>query len=161
MSIKKKKSTVLIYGNFQESLFDRLQKKKRPHIVVMEGRPNLEAARQVSQQLLDRRMTPTIISDNMAGFLFSQGMIKEVWLAYHSSAQDGITGTIGSLILAILGKKHHVPVYCYPAARADRMMGQAKDIFYFAGQRIAPSGIGAYVPLLEWVPRKYVRKIYE
>lgn len=156
----KKKSIILLRGYPQPGLFDRLQKRKSK-VVVMEGRPDISLCRQTCAELVERRMNPVVITDNMAGFLFSKGLVKEVLLAYHSSSHDGVLCPTGGLILAVLGKRHRIPVFSYPSARSDEITGRPKDIFYFEGERIAPSGIGAFVPLFEWIPRKYLRRIYE
>lgn len=156
----KKKSVILVCGHPQSSFLARLKKRTASAIVVMEGRPDLTPALRVCEELA-HGTTPTVIADNMAGFLFSQGLVKEAWLTYRSASQEGVLCSMGGLIVAVLGKRHKVPVFCFPCIRADEVSARPNNIFYFEGERIAPSGIGAFVPLLEWIPRKYVRKIYE
>lgn len=156
---KPKKSITLLHGVFTADSFDQLKKKRVKEIFVMEGRPSLEAARMNCRELLKRKITPTLISDNMAGFLFFKNWVKEVWMTYQISDADGVVCDIGALILGVLGKRHNVPVYLFSSNRKTRFLGQEKDILNFQNKTVAPKGIRAYVPLVEWLPVKYITKI--
>jgi len=160
MSVKKN-SIILLQGVFRASVFDLLKKKKASEIFVCEGRPGLEAAKISCRELLKRKIKPTLISDNMAGFLFYKNYVKETWLSYQTKDQNGALCQIGGLILGVLGKKHKVPVNIYPNYQKLQLMGYSKDLSYFNGVKVAPSGIKGYVPLVEWVPAKYINKSYE
>ena len=151
-----KGSVVLLHGVFEKSFFDMLESKEPEKVFVMEGRPSLEAAKVASSQLLKRGITPTIIADNMAGFIFNRKMVKEVWLAYETIHDRGALCYIGSSILGVLAKKYDVPVYCYPGEKAgkgkNKLMGDEKEITTFNGVKIAAKGTRGYVPLFEHVP---------
>ena len=159
MSVKKNSITVL-QGVFNSSIFDLLKKRKIKEVFILEGRPGLEAAKRSSKELIKRKMKPTLITDNMAGFLFYKRLVKEVWLSYQSSDEKGALCQIGGLILGVLGKKHNVPVYIYPNGQEIKLLGKPKDILLFNGIKVVPSGIPAYVPLAEWVPSEYITKVY-
>ncbi len=159
MSIKKN-SVVLLQGVFEPSIFDLLKKKKVKEVFVLEGRPGLDAAKHSCRELLKRKIKPTLISDNMAGFLFYKKLVKEAWLSYQSIDKNGALCQIGGLILGVLGKKHKVPVYVYPSNQKSKLLGKPKDILYFNGMRVAPSGIPGYVPLVEQVSERYITKAY-
>ena len=156
----KSRSVILLQGVFEESLFDQLQKRNLKNIFVMEGRPSLNAAKLSCRELQKRKILPTLISDNMAGFLFYYKLVKEVWLSYQSYDGNGAICQIGGLILGVLGKRHKVPVYIYPSDGRRKLMGKTTDISFFNGVRVAPRGIPGYVPLAEWVPAKYISKVY-
>src|SRR3989338_6892437 len=121
MLTKKEKSVVLVQGVVKGSLFDLLKKRKTTDIVVLEGRPNLEAARQSTKDLAKRKLIPTLIADNMAGVLFYKNLVKEVWLSYQLTDENGALCDIGGLILAVLGKRHNIPVYIYPSGRKSKL----------------------------------------
>lgn len=159
MSIKKN-SVILLQGVFDPSVFDLLKRKKVKEIFVLEGRPGLEAAKTSCKELLKRKIKPTLIADNMAGFLFYKEMVKEIWLSYQSVDKEGAFCTIGGLILGVLGKKHKVPVYVYPSKKKIKLFGKSSDLLNFNGVRVAPRGVVGYVPLAEYVPTKYIGKIY-
>ena len=161
MSSKNRCAHVLLHGVPEPALFDKFEARKLATCIIPEGRPDLSAAQSNSREMLRRKMTPLLIADNMAGFMFCRDMIKEVWLAYQVGDSHGALCDIGGLIYAVLGKKHGVPVYCYPAKEKRRFIGKPKEIFCFCRERIAPRGIKGYVPLLEWVPGEYIKRIYE
>lgn len=157
----KKKSITLLHGQFDKAALDLLAKRKVNDVFLLEGRPSLESSKKMSQELLRRKIKPTIIADNMAGFLFYQNMVKEIFGAYQIADKNGAVCQIGTLILAVLGNKHKVPVSLFPAKAKTELMGKPKDIMQFNGQKVAPKNIHGYVPLVEWVPKKYIQKIYE
>lgn len=156
----KKNSVVLVQGVFESSIFDLLKKRKIRNVFILEGRPGLEAANQSCRELRKRKMKPTLIADNMAGFLFYQNLVREAWLSYHTADQKGALCRVGGLVLGVLGRRHKVPVYLYPNGQKQPLLGRPKDIFYFNGIKVAPSGISGYVPLAEWVPLKYIDRVY-
>ena len=169
-------SVVLLHGVFESSVFDAVKSGNGTELFVMEGRPGLESAQTTCRELLRRKIKPTLIADNMAGFLFYRNLVKEVWLAClpvprsgtYSARQAGQTVDdqgalcpIGSLIVGVLAKRHNVPVYVYPASKESRLMGGQKDIFYFKGIKVAPQNVKGYVPLVEWLPKKYITEIHK
>ena len=155
-----KNDIVLLHGIFKSPFFDELKKCVSKDVFVLEGRPSLEASRTACRELLKRNIKPTIIADNMAGFLFKKNLVKEVWLSYQLKDDNGAVCTIGALILGVLAKKHGVPVYLYSAAKKTKLLGKQAEIFSFNGVKVAPSKISGYVPLVEWLPQKYITGIY-
>ena len=152
------KDIILIHGLVNPSLLDMLKERGEANFYILEGRPNLAAANILSKELNKRQITPTLIADNMAGFLFKRNLLKEVWLACQTEEAEGSVCTIGSLILGVLGKRHGVPVYTYSSSVKSKMLGKQTDILSFNGVRTAPKGIKGYVPLAEWVPAQYISK---
>ena len=188
----KNHSIILLHGVFAVDFFDQLiDDCSTKEVFVMEGRPSLEAAQVNCRELLKHKITPTLISDNMAGFLFFKNLVKEVWMAYQASDTDGAVCDIGALILGVLGKRHSVPVYLsasnkrtsgstilnlsvrsplvlsgieianqqFQCSRSTRFLGKEKDLLSFKNKTVAPKGIRAYVPLVEWLPTEYITKI--
>ena len=147
---------MLLHGIFKLEFFDGLKEKKLEKVFVLEGRPHLESSRRTCRELLKRKIQPTLIADNMAGFVLKKNLVNEIALAAQENNKDGALCQIGGLILAVLGKRHHVPVHLYSSAVKQKAIGNSKDIFYFNKKRVAPDGIKAYVPLLEEVPQKYL-----
>ncbi len=155
-----KNSVTLIHGVFDSKFFDGLKEQNFSEIFLTEGRPTLEAAQNSCEELLKRKITPTLISDNMAGFLFFKELVKEVWMAYQMADKEAALCDIGALILGVLAKKHNVPVYLFPAARKTRFLSPEKDLLEFQKHPVAPKGVRGYAPLVEWLPRKYITEIY-
>ncbi len=152
------KNVILIHGVFKKDFFGPLGQDKKD-VVVLEGRPSLQAAHQASAHLEKTLITPTVMADNMAGYLFSKGLVKEVWLAFQATDKTGAMCQIGALILAVLAKKHCVPVFIYPAGRKTPPFGKPRDLQKFDGQYIVKGRIKAFVPLNEWVPAKYLTSL--
>lgn len=140
---------------------DQFKKKGIKSVFVLEARPRLEGAKILSEELLKRKIKPVVIADNMAGFLFFKGLVKEVWVGYQACYKNGATCDIGSLILAVLARRHKVAVNIVPSRRQNCAVGKSEEILYFNGTRVAPKGIKGYVPLVEWVPQVYISRIYQ
>ena len=153
----KTKSICLFQGVLSAESLKKVKLAKREHAFVSEGRPSLEAGRKTSAILLKKAITPTVISDNMAGFLFFKGLVKEVVLACQYADKKGALCDMGALILAVLAQKHKIPVKLLVADHRTRFIGDPKAILSFEGQNIAPKGTHGYVPLVEWVPAKYLK----
>ena len=151
----------MVQGVMEETLFDRFRVVKLKEVVILEGRPKLEALKHNCRELLKRKIKPIVIADNTAGFLFYKNLVKEVWIAYQMVDESGALCDVGALILGVLGKKHKVPINLYPAVKGYHLIGDEKDTLYFQNIRIAPQGVKTYAPLLEWLPKKYITKIYE
>jgi methylthioribose-1-phosphate isomerase len=154
----KKKSICLFQGVLSAESFKKVKFSLHDHAFVCEGRPSLEAGRKTSGILLKKGLIPTVISDNMAGFLFFKGLVKQVFIACQYADNTGALCDTGALILAVLAKRHKIPLRLLPAEHRTRFLGDPKSILSFEGQRIAPKGIHGYVPLVEWVPAKYLKK---
>ena len=153
----KTKSICLFQGVLSAESLKKVKIAKNNHAFICEGRPGLEAGRKTSGVLLRKGITPTLISDNMAGFLFFKGLVKQVFIACQYADKKGALCDMGALILAVLAKKHKVPIKLLLAKHRTRFLGDPKDILSFEGQRIAPKGTHGYVPLVEWVPAKYLK----
>ena len=159
MLTKEKKSIVLLQGNPEAKLLDLLKKRGTKEIFILEGRPEANHAR--FKKIFKSKIRPTLISDNMAGFLFYKNWIKEIWIGYHAVKKDGALCNIGASILGVLGKKHKVAVNLFRSnGTKTKVSASPEKIFYFEGKRIAPKGIKGYVPLVEWLPKKYITRIY-
>lgn len=152
----KARSICLFQGVLSVGSLKKVKLSLKVHAFVCEGRPSLEAGRKTSGILLKKGITPTVISDNMAGFLFFKGLVKEVFIACQYADKKGALCDMGALILAVLAKKHKVPLQLLVADHRTRFLGDPKDILSFEGQRIAPKDTHGYVPLVEWVSKKYL-----
>ena len=117
-----KQINVLLQGVFEPKVFGHLKKQQFREIFILEGRPHLDAARSCCRELLKRKVVPTLISDNMAGFLFFKNLVKEIWIAYQTADEKGALCRIGASILGVLGKKHRVPVYLFPGKSQNQFM---------------------------------------
>jgi len=85
---------------------------KRIHVFVDETRPLLQGARLTTWELKKLGIPHTLICDNMAGFLMSQGKVKKVFVGADRIAFNGdFANKIGTYAVAVLAKHHGVPFY--------------------------------------------------
>ncbi len=152
----KKRSIILLQGIFKETFFDSFKKTEKERVFVLEGRPSFKAARVSCQELLKRGFSPTLIADNMAGFLFYRNWVNRIHLSFQIKDENGILCCVGGLIIAVLAYKHGVPIKLFPSEENLELVGKSEELFYLNGAKTVPPGIKAYVPLVEWVPNKYL-----
>jgi methylthioribose-1-phosphate isomerase len=152
----KKKSIVLVHGVFDDAV---LKNFKKAEYFVLEGRPDLLSSKTTLKMLAKKKISPTVIADNMAGFLFYKDLVKEVRLAYQYMDDSGVLCDIGGLILAVLAKAHKIPVHVYPGPTRRHFLAPQEDILKFNGKPVAAPGTRAYGPLVEWLAKKYITKL--
>ncbi len=152
----KEKSIILVQGVLTPGALAKI-KAKGSHVVICEGRPSLRAAEHNSRYFLAKKMKPIIICDNMAGYLFFKGFVKEVVIACQYADGTGILCDTGGLILAVLAKKHKVALRLLEAEHKKHFLGNPKDLLTLKGFPTASKETNAYVPLVEWVPAKYLK----
>ncbi|MBF0511773.1 MAG: hypothetical protein HQL13_05515 [Candidatus Omnitrophica bacterium] len=153
------KSIILFHGVLTPEALDKLILAHEASVFICEGRPGLEAGRVMSGLFLKKGITPTVICDNMPGFLFFKGMVKEIYIACQYADTTGALCDSGALILAVLARKHKVPLKLVQAERRTRFLGDPQSILSFEGERIAPDGACGYAPLVEWVGVEYFKKL--
>ena len=147
---------MLLHGVFDAAGLKGLESKNASALFVMEGRPSLHAAHDNIRALIKLGKKPTVICDNMAGFLFYKDLINEVRLACQFADDNGALCDTGALILGVLARWHKVPVTVVPGKCKPRFLGDPKDTLTFQKKTVAPQGTQSYAPLLEWLPRKYI-----
>ncbi len=156
MPALKKKSIVLLHGVFEDAV---LKSFKKADYYVLEGRPDLLSSKSTIKGLSKKKITPTVITDNMAGFLFYKGLVKEVRVAYQYVDETGVLCDIGGLILGVLGKAHKIPVNLFQGKMRRHFLAPQEDILKFNGKMVADKGTRAYGPLVEWLAKKYITKL--
>lgn len=153
----KEKSIILLQGVLTPGALAKIKHKGGSRIVICEGRPTLRAGEHNSRYFLDQRITPVIICDNMAGFLFYKGYVKEVMLACQHVDHTGALCDSGALILAVLAQKHKVSVRLLDGEHKKHFLGNPKDLLTLKGMPAAPAKTHVYAPLVEWVSAKYLK----
>jgi methylthioribose-1-phosphate isomerase len=81
-------------------------------VYVNETRPRQQGARLSVWELMQDGIKPTLITDNMAGYLMSQGKIQAVITGADRIATNGDTANkIGTYSVAVLANAHDIPFY--------------------------------------------------
>lgn len=153
----KENSVVLLHGVLTHGALAKIKTKGGVHIVISEGRPTLRAAEHNSRYFLEQRIKPAIICDNMAGYLFYKGLVKEVVIACQYADSTGALCDTGALILAVLAKKHKVALRLVDGEHKKHYLGNPKDLLALKGMATAPAKTKAYAPMVEWVSVKYFK----
>lgn len=106
------------------------ERGKKIHVYVDETRPLLQGARLTTWELAKNGIPYTLISDNMAGFLMSQGKVNRIFTGADRIAANGDSANkIGTYSLAVLAKYHGVPFYIVaPSTTVDKECPSGKQI---------------------------------
>ncbi|HPD57838.1 MAG TPA: S-methyl-5-thioribose-1-phosphate isomerase [Smithellaceae bacterium] len=144
---------------------------KSIQVYVDETRPVLQGARLTAWELKKEKIPFTLITDNMAGFLISQGKIDKIIVGADRIAANGDTANkIGTYSLAVLAKEHGIPFYvAAPVSTIDVSVKTGKaipieerddaEVSICAGKRIAPRGTKVYNPAFDVTPAKLITAI--
>jgi methylthioribose-1-phosphate isomerase len=128
---------------------------KKLHVWVDETRPYLQGARLTALELREAKVPHTLITDNSAASLMSQGKVNLVIVgADRITAEGDVANKIGTYGLAVLAKHHAIPFYVVaPSSTVDLELKKGKDIpieersaeevLLVQGKAIAPKGTRA------------------
>lgn len=103
---------------------------KNIHVYVDETRPLLQGARLTAWELKKLGIPFTLITDNMAGHLMSQGAITKAIVGCDRIAANGdFANKIGTYSVAVLCHYHRIPFYVAgPYTTVDSFCAAGKDI---------------------------------
>ncbi len=144
---------------------------KKVSVVVDETRPFLQGARLTAWELQKDKIPLTLICDNMAGYLMSQGEIDCVIVgADRISANGDVANKIGTYTVAVLAKEHNIPFYvAAPISTIDLSLSDgsqipieerdAREITHLKDVQLAPEGIEVRNPAFDVTPNRLVTAI--
>jgi methylthioribose-1-phosphate isomerase len=144
---------------------------KTVHVMMDETRPYLQGARLTAWEMMKAGINSTLITDNMAGYMMSQGKINCVITGADRIARNGdVANKIGTYSVAILAKEHGIPFYvAAPKSTFDPkcMTGKdipieersSKEVTEIGGKNIAPLSVKAAHPGFDVTPNKYITAI--
>lgn len=144
---------------------------KRVKVIVTETRPLLQGARLTAWELKRDGIPVTLITDNMAGYVMSQGKVDLVLVGADRIAANGdVANKIGTYTLAVLAKRHRVPFYVVaPTTTIDPEISSGSEIEIehrdpsevtcIGGRRMAPEGVEVLNPAFDVTPASLVTAI--
>ena len=144
------------------------QEKIRFRVYSSETRPLLQGARLTSWELRQSGIDVTLLTDNMAAHIMSQGLIDLVITGTDRVASNGdVANKIGTHGLAIIARHFEIPFYvACPYSTIDFKTRQGKDILIeqreteevtnFGMQRTAPENIKTQNPAFDVTPNNLV-----
>ncbi len=142
---------------------------KKIKVIADETRPLLQGARLTSYELMRNGIPVTLITDNMAGYVMSKGLVNLVIVGADRIVQDAVFNKIGTYGVAVLAKEHNVPFYVAAPKSTFDLKHKAADVVieernpsevtHFGGRQVAASGVGVLNPAFDITPLKYVSAI--
>ncbi len=141
------------------------------HVFVDETRPLLQGARLTAYELHRTGIDCTLISDNMAAHVMSEGKVDMVITGADRIAANGdAANKIGTLNLGILCQYYNIPMYiAVPLSTIDVETATGADIEIeerdpeevksYGGQPVAPAGVAARSPAFDVTPNNLIKGI--
>ncbi|MDI3535239.1 MAG: methylthioribose-phosphate isomerase [Thermosediminibacterales bacterium] len=136
-----------------------------------ETRPFLQGARLTAWELLQDNIPVTLITDNMAGYVMSKGMVDLVIVGADRIAANGDTANkIGTYTLAVLAKENNIPFYiAAPVSTIDMSITTGDEIpieerahdevTHIRDTVIAPEGVRVFNPAFDVTPHNLITAI--
>lgn len=143
---------------------------KRIRVIATETRPFLQGARLTAWELDKDGIPVTLITDNMAGYVMSKGMVNAVVVGADRIALNGdVANKIGTYSLSILAKFHKIPFYVaapistidYNCPSGDLIpieMRDVREVTHILGNKIAPD-VDVLNPAFDVTPNEHVGSI--
>jgi methylthioribose-1-phosphate isomerase len=159
------------YGTATSPVYLAKERGWNIRVYADETRPYLQGARLTAYELAMAGIDVTLICDNMAGMVMSQGKIDAVIVGTDRVAANGdIANKIGTMSVAILARHFNIPFYiAAPSTTVDINTPKGKDIpieerspeeiTNWYGRSIAPEGIKVFNPAFDVTPNELITAI--
>lgn len=144
---------------------------KKIRVLVDETRPFLQGARLTSWELKEEGIPHTLITDNMAGYFMSKGIVNKVIVGADRIAANGDTANkIGTYTVAVLAKEHNIPFYvAAPMSTIDVSIPDgshipieernSREVTHILGKQISPDGVSVFNPAFDVTANRYISAI--
>jgi methylthioribose-1-phosphate isomerase len=142
---------------------------KKIKVIADETRPLLQGARLTAYELKRDGIPVTLITDNMAGYVMSKGLVNKVIVGADRIVQDAVFNKIGTYSVAVLAHEHGIPFYVAAPKSTFDLTCKAADITIeerkpeevtrVGCQQTAPEGVKVMNPAFDATPLKYVAGI--
>jgi methylthioribose-1-phosphate isomerase len=142
---------------------------KKIKVIADETRPLLQGARLTAYELKRDGIPVTLITDNMAGYVMSKGLVQKVIVGADRIVQDAVFNKIGTYGVAMLAHEHKIPFYVAAPTSTFDLAHKASDITieernpeevtHIGNVQIAPNGVNVMNPAFDATPLKYVSAI--
>lgn len=146
-------------------------KGKDIRVIATETRPLLQGARLTAWELKKYGIPFKLITDNMAGYVFSKNEVDKVFVGADRILLSGhVINKIGTYTLAVLAKHHNIPFYAVaptstidPSTKAEDViieMRNPEEVLTILGKvRIAPEDTEVLNPAFDMTPPELVSGI--
>jgi methylthioribose-1-phosphate isomerase len=156
------------WGTALAPVYIAVENGRQVHVYADETRPLLQGARLTAWELQQAGIPVTLITDNMAATVLSQGKVQAVIVGTDRVAANGdVANKIGTLGVAVLAHEFGVPFYvAAPTSSIDMSLvsgdlipieqRKPEEVTEGFGRRTAPKGVDVYNPAFDVTPHKYV-----
>ena len=142
---------------------------KKIKVIADETRPLLQGARLTAYELKRDGIPVTLITDNMAAYVMSKGLVNLVIVGADRIVQDAVFNKIGTYGVAVLAHEHGIPFYVAAPKSTFDLTCKAADVTIeerkpeevtrFLTCQSAPDGVVVMNPAFDATPLKYVSGI--
>lgn len=144
---------------------------KRIAVIADETRPFLQGLRLTAWELAKDNIPVTVITDNMAGHVMKSGQVNAVVVGADRIAANGdAANKIGTYMVAVLAREHHIPFYvAAPVSTLDLSLSSGADIpieerdprevTHIKEHQLAPDGVGVQNPAFDVTPNNLIAAI--
>jgi len=157
------------YGTALGVVRAAVEEGKKIKVIADETRPLLQGARLTTYELMRDGIPVTLITDSMAAYVMSRGLVNLVVVGADRIVQDAVFNKIGTYGLAILAKEHKIPFYVAAPNSTFDMSRKAADVIieerkpeevtHIGDTQIAPTGVKVFNPSFDATPLKYISGI--
>ena len=159
------------YGTALGVIRAAVESGKRITVYADETRPFLQGARLTAWELSRDGIDTTVITDNMAGWMMSQGLIDLAVVGADRIAANGdVANKVGTYTVAVLAQAHGLPLYVaapwstVDLATADGTLitieeRPAKEVTHVGPTRLTPEGAKVRNPAFDVTPHRLVTAI--
>lgn len=159
------------YGTALGVIRAAVEAGKKVTVLADETRPWLQGARLTAWELQRDNIPVTLICDNMAGYLMSQGEIDCVIVGADRIAANGDTANkIGTYTVAVLAREHGLPFYvAAPISTIDLSLATGKlipieerdrrEVTHSGERQLAPDGVAVRNPAFDVTPARLISAI--
>ncbi|MDD2585870.1 MAG: s-methyl-5-thioribose-1-phosphate isomerase [Syntrophomonadaceae bacterium] len=144
-----------------------LKHGKKIELIATETRPYLQGARLTAWAVSELGVPVTLITDSMAAYCMSQGMISKVFTAADRIALDGtVANKVGTFQLALAARYHQLPFYILGYGGPDKYCESSKDIpveqrdseevLVFNGVNISGKKVKGFYPAFDLTPPQLI-----
>ncbi len=154
-----------VYGTALAPVYIGTERGMRFKLYCDETRPLLQGARLTAYELTTAGVDTTLICDNMAASVMSQGLVQAVFVGCDRVAANGdAANKIGTSAVAIVARYYDIPFYvCAPFSSIDkncpcgsdipieqRAPEEVSELWY--SKRMAPADVKIYNPAFDVTP---------
>ena len=159
------------YGTALAPIYVGAERGLKFHVFADETRPLLQGSRITAFELQQNGIPVTVICDNMAAAVMTQGKVKAVIVGTDRVAANGdVANKIGTLGVAVLAKHFGLPFYvAAPISSIDLSLASgaaipieqrgAEEISRGLGRQITPEAVEVYNPAFDVTPAELVTAI--